>query len=58
MTTILILLMLAAAAVAVIVWVRRKPPTPMERAETDTAWSDPVSAREEERRPGHDDGTR
>jgi hypothetical protein len=58
MTSVLIALMLAAAAFAIILFVRRRPPTPMGRAETDTAWSDPVGQRQEGERPGHDDGTR
>ncbi|HEV7352685.1 MAG TPA: hypothetical protein VGN74_06105 [Brevundimonas sp.] len=58
MTSVLIVLMLAAAAVAIILFVRRRPPTPLERAETDTAWSDPVGQRQVGERQDHDDGTR
>ncbi len=58
MTTILIVLMLAAGAVGVIVLTRKRTPTPAERAETDTAWNDPVGRGEDQDTRSRDDGTR
>ena len=56
MTPTLIVLMLAAAAAAVILLVRRRRPSPSERAETDTAWSDPVGGQPDAEARRHDDG--